>query len=181
MLWIKALAADDVENDDVVRWDHDERTFAIYRTEDDEYFASDGLCTHEKVHLADGLPQHLGERPALVFAVLTELLKNAVRHSHRGGTISVRIGPDPEGRCLQFEVADEGEGISWEKQLLVRESIAAATPEGYIHGGLTEASAVLADMRGSIDFESQPAGGTRAWFTLPIEPRHPLRALRPPA
>ena len=55
MLWIKALAAENVENDDVVRWDYGERTFAIYRTEDDEYFASDGLCTHEQVHLADGL------------------------------------------------------------------------------------------------------------------------------
>ncbi|TIU15417.1 MAG: Rieske family ferredoxin, partial [Mesorhizobium sp.] len=29
--------------------------FAIYRSPDDEYFAMDGLCTHEKVHLADGL------------------------------------------------------------------------------------------------------------------------------
>jgi 3-phenylpropionate/trans-cinnamate dioxygenase ferredoxin subunit len=55
MPWIKAVAADEVENDDVIRWDHGGRTFAIYRTEDDEYFASDGLCTHEKVHLADGL------------------------------------------------------------------------------------------------------------------------------
>ena len=55
MPWIKAVAADEVENDDVIRWDHGGRTFAIYRTEDDEYFASDGLCTHENVHLADGL------------------------------------------------------------------------------------------------------------------------------
>ena len=27
----------------------------IYRSPEDEYFATDGLCTHEKVHLADGL------------------------------------------------------------------------------------------------------------------------------
>jgi 3-phenylpropionate/trans-cinnamate dioxygenase ferredoxin subunit len=39
----------------VIRFDHAGRTFAIYRSPDDEYFATEGLCTHEKVHLADGL------------------------------------------------------------------------------------------------------------------------------
>jgi 3-phenylpropionate/trans-cinnamate dioxygenase ferredoxin subunit len=52
---IKACAADDIEAEDVTRFDHDGRTFAIYRSPADEYFATDGLCTHEKVHLADGL------------------------------------------------------------------------------------------------------------------------------
>ena len=33
--------------EDVVRFDHDGRIYAIYRTADDRYFATDGLCTHE--------------------------------------------------------------------------------------------------------------------------------------
>jgi 3-phenylpropionate/trans-cinnamate dioxygenase ferredoxin subunit len=53
--WIEACAAGDVEREDVMRFDHGGRTFAIYRSPDDTYFATDGLCTHEKVHLADGL------------------------------------------------------------------------------------------------------------------------------
>jgi 3-phenylpropionate/trans-cinnamate dioxygenase ferredoxin subunit len=53
--WVEACAAEDVEQEDVKRFDHGGRTFAIYRSPDDEYFATDGLCTHEKVHLADGL------------------------------------------------------------------------------------------------------------------------------
>jgi MocE subfamily Rieske [2Fe-2S] domain protein len=53
--WVRACAADDVDEEDVIRFDHAGRTFAIYRSPDDEYFATDGLCTHEKVHLADGL------------------------------------------------------------------------------------------------------------------------------
>ncbi len=53
--WIAACGADAIEPDDVVRFDVGDRTFAIYRTEDDRYFATDGLCTHERVHLADGL------------------------------------------------------------------------------------------------------------------------------
>ena len=53
--WVEACAADDVEEEDVIRFDHGGRTFAIYRLEGDAYYATDGLCTHERVHLADGL------------------------------------------------------------------------------------------------------------------------------
>lgn len=64
MPWTDAIAFDDVDNEDVLRWDHAGRTYAIYRTEEDEVFASDGLCTHENVHLAEGLLQgHLIECP----------------------------------------------------------------------------------------------------------------------
>ena len=53
--WVEACHVDDIEEEDVLRFDHEGRTFAIYRSPDDELFATDGLCTHEKVHLADGL------------------------------------------------------------------------------------------------------------------------------
>jgi len=53
--WIDACGADDVDAEDVIRFDHDRKTYAVYRDEDDRYFATDGLCTHEQVHLADGL------------------------------------------------------------------------------------------------------------------------------
>jgi 3-phenylpropionate/trans-cinnamate dioxygenase ferredoxin component len=53
--WIEACAADDIELKDVLRFDHDGRTFAIYRSPDDRFYATDGLCTHEHAHLADGL------------------------------------------------------------------------------------------------------------------------------
>jgi 3-phenylpropionate/trans-cinnamate dioxygenase ferredoxin subunit len=53
--WVEACAEGDIDEEDVMRFDHGGRTFAIYRSPDDDYFATDGLCTHEKVHLADGL------------------------------------------------------------------------------------------------------------------------------
>ncbi|MDI7861572.1 MocE family 2Fe-2S type ferredoxin [Rhizobiaceae bacterium n13] len=53
--WVEACAAGDIEQEDLVRFDHGGRTFAIYRSPDDDYFATDGLCTHEQVHLEDGL------------------------------------------------------------------------------------------------------------------------------
>jgi 3-phenylpropionate/trans-cinnamate dioxygenase ferredoxin component len=52
--WIEACDADEIEEEDVMRFDHGNQTYAIYRI-DDEYYATDGLCTHEQVHLADGL------------------------------------------------------------------------------------------------------------------------------
>jgi 3-phenylpropionate/trans-cinnamate dioxygenase ferredoxin component len=53
--WVSTLGVDDIANEDVSRFDHEGRTFAIYRSPDNQYYATDGLCTHEKVHLADGL------------------------------------------------------------------------------------------------------------------------------
>jgi len=55
MNWIRACDCDDIEPEDVVRFDHQGRTYALYRSPDDTFYATDGLCTHEQVHLADGL------------------------------------------------------------------------------------------------------------------------------
>jgi 3-phenylpropionate/trans-cinnamate dioxygenase ferredoxin subunit len=52
--WIPTVDFDDIDDEDVVRFDHGGKTYALYRVEDKAY-ASDGLCTHEKVHLCDGL------------------------------------------------------------------------------------------------------------------------------
>ncbi|TPI64886.1 Rieske 2Fe-2S domain-containing protein [Mesorhizobium sp. B3-1-3] len=53
--WVEACAVGDVDEEDVIRFDDGGRTFAIYRSPDNDFFATDGFCTHEKAHLADGL------------------------------------------------------------------------------------------------------------------------------
>jgi 3-phenylpropionate/trans-cinnamate dioxygenase ferredoxin subunit len=53
--WVHACDVEDVEPEDVIRFDHGDRTFAIYRDPEGRFYASGGLCTHEQVHLADGL------------------------------------------------------------------------------------------------------------------------------
>lgn len=53
--WIDVCAVEDIDAEDVMRFDHAGATYAIYRAPDGEFFATDGLCTHEKVHLAEGL------------------------------------------------------------------------------------------------------------------------------
>jgi 3-phenylpropionate/trans-cinnamate dioxygenase ferredoxin component len=64
MPWIDAIPTDEIDDEDVMRWDHGGRTYAIYRSPDDKFYATDGLCTHENVHLAGGLVMdHLIECP----------------------------------------------------------------------------------------------------------------------
>lgn len=53
--WTRACAIDDIPAEDVVRFDYGDRTLAIYRTADDRFFATDGLCTHEQADLTCGL------------------------------------------------------------------------------------------------------------------------------
>ncbi len=53
--WVEVCGKDDILNEDVIRFDHAGKTFAVYRSPEDKYFATDGLCTHEKIHLCDGL------------------------------------------------------------------------------------------------------------------------------
>lgn len=53
--WVEVCHVDDIDEEDVLRFDHQEKTYAVYRSAGSEFFATDGLCTHENIHLADGL------------------------------------------------------------------------------------------------------------------------------
>lgn len=67
--WIRACSADGIETENLIRFDHGRQSFVIYRSPNDEFFCTDGFCTHESVHLADGLvmdhiiqcPKHNGQ------------------------------------------------------------------------------------------------------------------------
>jgi 3-phenylpropionate/trans-cinnamate dioxygenase ferredoxin subunit len=62
--WIDACATDEIDEEDLIRFDHGSLTFAIYHSPDGKFFATEGLCTHENVHLCDGLVMgHLIECP----------------------------------------------------------------------------------------------------------------------
>ncbi|MCA0906990.1 non-heme iron oxygenase ferredoxin subunit [Ruegeria marisrubri] len=52
--WVQACSTEDIDEEDLIRWDHGGRTYAIYNTEKG-FFATDGYCTHEEQHLEDGL------------------------------------------------------------------------------------------------------------------------------
>lgn len=52
---LRACSVDDIEEEDVLRFDHEDRTFAIFHGPNGDFFATDGYCTHEKAHLGEGI------------------------------------------------------------------------------------------------------------------------------
>lgn len=52
--WVHACACEDIDDEDLIRWDHAGRTYAIYRAVDG-FYCTDGMCTHEAEHLEGGL------------------------------------------------------------------------------------------------------------------------------
>ena len=52
--WLFVCDTEGVEEEDIVRFDHLDSTYCIYLLEDG-FYATDGICTHEAVHLEEGL------------------------------------------------------------------------------------------------------------------------------
>jgi 3-phenylpropionate/trans-cinnamate dioxygenase ferredoxin subunit len=101
--WVAACAVGEIEPEDVLRFDSGSRTFAIYRSPDDRYYATDGHCTHEEAHLAEGFvlgeiiecPMHNGRfdyrsGKAMGAPVCVDLKTYPVKVE--GGRVLVKIG-----------------------------------------------------------------------------------------
>jgi len=52
--WIEVSALDNLPKGDILRFDFRDKTYAICHTLDDQYYATDGICTHSNAHLSDG-------------------------------------------------------------------------------------------------------------------------------
>lgn len=53
--WVEVCASEHLSVEDVIRFDHDQKTYAVYRTADGKFYATDGICTHGNTHLAGGM------------------------------------------------------------------------------------------------------------------------------
>jgi 3-phenylpropionate/trans-cinnamate dioxygenase ferredoxin subunit len=53
--WVEACGVDDIDEEDLIRFDHSGKTYALYKSPEGEFFATAGMCTHEHTCLADGL------------------------------------------------------------------------------------------------------------------------------
>ena len=53
--WLEICAAADLDTEDVIRFDHGKKTFALCRDASGRLFATDGICTHGNTHLGEGL------------------------------------------------------------------------------------------------------------------------------
>jgi len=53
--WIEVCPSGELTQGDVIQFDFQVKTYAVYRTAEDKYYATDGICTHGNTHLAGGL------------------------------------------------------------------------------------------------------------------------------
>jgi two-component system, OmpR family, sensor kinase len=103
---------------------------------------------------------------------LANLLSNARTHTPAGTTVTVAVGPSPEGDAAQLSVTDDGPGIPAELQpdlfeRFVRGDSSRSRAAGSTGLGLSIVAAVVAAHNGTVGVTSEP-GRTRFLITLPL-------------
>ncbi len=107
--------------------------------------------------------------------VLVNLLDNAIKYSHLGGTVTVQVGR--MGEMVQVAVEDTGIGISANDlpqigQRFYRADRARVRSRGTDQGGsglgLSIAAALVEAHGGSLRIDSEEGEGTKVRFTLPV-------------
>ena len=95
---------------DVLRFEHGGSTYAIYRTQIGQLFATDGFCTHGRAHLSDGFLQ----------GTCIECTKHNGRFEIRDGSV---LRPPPRQPLRTYQ-ARERDG-----KVLLNVAAAQATPQ----------------------------------------------------
>ena len=122
-----------------------------------------------------GLPDHyshiLTDREKL-YAILTNLVKNAVKFTHKG---SIELGYEQKGSFLEFFVRDTGVGIHQDQQDIVFERFRQASESLSRHYegaglGLAISKAYVELLGGKIWVDSVLDKGSSFYFTVPYDP-----------
>ena len=103
--------------------------------------------------------------PVRIGEVLANLLTNAIRHTPRGGSVEVVVGPDPAG--VAVSVADTGPGIDARDLPHVFDRFVKSSDSGGAGLGLAIARSLVEAHGGRIAAESTPGRGTVMRFVLP--------------
>ena len=134
-----------------------------------------GSCVlHGAVLTADGGPVEVGATAPVpevdvdqvrIGEVLANLLTNAIRHTPRGGSVRVAVGPAPAG--VAFAVSDTGPGIGARDLPHVFDRFVKSADSGGAGLGLAIARSLVEAHGGRISAESAPGQGTTMRFVLP--------------
>jgi len=109
-----------------------------------------------------------------VYAILTNLIKNAVKYSDAG---SINFGYDKKDNFLEFYVKDTGIGIPVHRQVaifdrFVQADIADTQARQGAGLGLSISKAYVEMLGGKIWVQSEEGKGSTFYFTLPFEVEH---------
>jgi len=105
--------------------------------------------------------------------ILYNLLSNAFKHTHNGGSITVQMSfiPRNEEMIMRLSVSDSGEGISEEDlpHIFKRFYISKSSDQSKSHGiGLALTSDLLQIHKGSIEVKSELGEGTIFTIEIPV-------------
>jgi signal transduction histidine kinase len=100
--------------------------------------------------------------------VLSNLIANAIRHTGAGGEVVLEASRS--GDRVRFEVRDTGEGIPREylERIFERFFRVPGRGAGGVGLGLYLVREIVQAHGGEVGVESEPAKGSRFWFTLPV-------------
>ncbi len=111
--------------------------------------------------------------------VLINLIDNAIKHSPKGGKVTVRTVPDARG--VRIEVEDDGPGVEVHLRDRIFERFFRADPgrsrdKGGTGLGLAIVKHLIDLMNGLLGVKSGDGGGAVFWFVLPAEEAEPSEA-----
>jgi two-component system phosphate regulon sensor histidine kinase PhoR len=134
---------------------------------------------------ADPAAPHVRGDEARLGQVLVNLVHNAVKFSHDGGTVRISVHPEDGGESAGVAVEDHGIGIARADRPRVFErfyKVDRARVRGGGTGlGLAIARHVIAGHGGRIGVESEEGKGSTFWFTIPSGTSAPLPTQSPPS
>ncbi len=118
------------------------------------------------LQLAPDLPRVVGDE-----GQLRQALRNLVRNAReamapRGGKLTVRARPAPDGRSVLLDVADQGPGVAPEALAHLFDPFFSTKAQG-TGLGLALTQQIAADHGGSLSCQSPPGGGATFTMTLP--------------
>jgi len=99
--------------------------------------------------------------------VLFSLFQNALDASVQSKAPQVTLGARADRYSVETSVSDSGPGIPGETRDQIFKPFFTTKARG-TGLGLASSRAIVESHQGTIGFESEPAGGTRFWFRLPI-------------
>jgi MocE subfamily Rieske [2Fe-2S] domain protein len=133
--WLEVCDATRLGKEEVVRFDHAKKTYALYQTATGQYYATDGICTHGNTHLAGGLvkgrliecPKHNGrfdladgspQRAPVCVGLRTYPLENRNGKLFLNSSAAGGCGARPQ-QTYQFRVVSNDNVATFIKELVL--------------------------------------------------------------